>query len=297
MKIHEPVLLNEVFEYLNLGDPSAGSGQVDKKVIDATLDGGGHSNTILERFPDVKILGIEFDPELIREAELNQKIILINDSYLNIKKIAEENDFYPDGIIFDLGLSSWHYERSGRGFSFQKDELLDMRFNPEVQKTTAMEIINTYGEKELAEILKIYGEEKFAESIAKNVVKTRKEKPIMRTVELVEAINNSVPEWYKHKKINPATKTFQALRVTVNNEIENIEKGILAAIEILNREGRLIVISFQGLEDRKVKEIFKEKVKAGIIKFVTKKTIKPSWEERKRNPRARSAKMKIIEKI
>ena len=291
MRIHEPVLLNEVFEYLNLGDGKY------KKVIDATLDGGGHSNAILERFPDVKILGIEFDPELIKEADLNPNIILINDSYLNIKRIAEENDFYPDGIIFDLGLSSWHYERSSRGFSFQKDELLDMRFNPEIQKTTAMEIINTYGEKELAEILKIYGEEKFAESIAENIVKTRKEKPIMRTVELVEIINNSVPEWYRHKKINPATKTFQALRVAVNSEVENIEKGVSAAIEILNRAGRLLVISFQGLEDKKVKEIFREKAKAGVIKFVTKKTIGPSWEERKRNPRARSAKMKIVEKI
>jgi len=203
----------------------------------------------------------------------------------------------PDGVYFDLGVSSWHYESSSRGFTFQKDQPLDMRFNPEKQKITAQTIINTYTKNEIEEILVKYGEEQFASEIADSINKTRKERPIITTTQLVEAISVAVPNWYKHRKINFATKTFQALRIEVNDEMGTISKGIEGAIDILVPGGRLVVISFQGLEDKTVKEIFKQKAKEGIIKFVTKDTIKPKWSEVTKNPRARSAKMKIVEKL
>jgi 16S rRNA (cytosine1402-N4)-methyltransferase len=287
---HIPVLVNEVVEYLNI--------KPESKIIDATLDGGGHTSAILEKYPDVKILGIEFDSVLFKSLQLNnERLIKINDSYVNVKNIVEEHKFEPDGILFDLGLSSWHYEESGRGFSFKRNEILDMRFNPETQSESAVDIVNKSSEDELRELISSLGEEKFAGNIAKNIVRARREKPIIMTEDLVEVISRSVPEWYKHGKINFATKTFQALRVAVNDELGNVRKGITAAIDILKPGGRLIVIAFQGLEDKVVKEVFKEKKKEGIIEFVIKGTIRPSWEEQKSNPRARSAKMKVVQKI
>lgn len=287
---HVPVLVKEVIEYLNI--------KSDSKIIDATLDGGGHTLTILEKYPEVRILGIEFDPVLFKGLKFsNDRLIKINDSYVNLKKITEENEFEPDGILFDLGLSSWHLGLSGRGFSFKRNEILDMRFNPEIQSESAADIVNKYSEDDLRELISSLGEEQFAGNIAKNIVRTRREKPIIMTDELVSVISQSVQEWYKHGKIHFATKTFQALRVAVNDELGNVRKGVLAAIDVLKPRGRLVVISFQGLEDKIVKEIFKEKTKEGIVKYVIKGTIKPSWEEQKVNPRARSAKMKVVEKI
>jgi len=287
-------LVKEVLEYLNIRSGS--------KIIDATINGGGHTMAILKKFNDVSVLGVEWDPVIFENLKfkiknLNQNLILMNDSYVNLKKIASDNKFEPDGILFDLGLSSWHYEESGRGFSFKRNEILDMRFNPEVQKEKAVDIINKYEERNLKDLISSLGEESFASSIAKNIIRKRKEKPIIMTEDLVKVIEESVPEWYKHRKIHFATKTFQALRVKVNDEMDNIEKGIEGAIDTLKQGGRLAVISFQGLEDKTVKNIFRKKAKDGTVKFVTKKTIKPTWEETKENPRARSAKMKIIEKI
>ncbi len=286
---HIPVLVEEVIEYLNIKQNS--------KIIDATMDGGGHTQAILEKYPDVKILGIEFDPVLFKSLQLkNDRLVKVNDSYVNLKRIVEKHEFQPDGILFDLGLSSWHYEESGRGFSFKRNEILDMRFNPEVQSESAVDIVNKSSEDELSKLISSLGEEQFAGNIAKNIVKARREKPIVMTEDLVKVISRSVPEWYKHRKIHFATKTFQALRVAVNDELENVRRGMMSAIDVLKPGGRLAVISFQGLEDKVVKEVFKEKVKEGIVKFVVKGTIRPSWEEQKSNPRARSAKMKIVQK-
>lgn len=293
-EVHVPVLVKEVLEYLNI--------QTGSKIIDATINGGGHTKAILEKFSDVTVLGIEFDPEifknLIRQlADEDKRLTVVNDSYTNIRKIVEEHDFRPDGILFDLGLSSWHYEESGRGFSFKRNEILDMRFNPEVQTESATDVVNKYSENDLRELISSLGEEQFAGNIAKNIIKARKEKPVIMTDDLVKVIGEAVPEWYKHKKIHFATKTFQALRIAVNHELENVEKGMKEAIEALNPGGRLVVISFQGLEDKIVKNIFREKTQDGKVKFVIKGTVKPSWEEVKSNLRARSAKMKIVEKI
>jgi len=321
--VHTPVLLKEIIEYL---DPKPGD-----KIVDATLDGGGHAMALAEKVaPDGKILGIELDPVLFQEAQYAIRntqyaniVIPINDSYMNIENIVREHNFRPNGILFDLGLSSWHYERSGRGFSFKRDEPLDMRYSPaelgkhktqntnhkqilnSEQTLTAAEIVNTYSKDELEKIIREYGEEQFAESIAKNIVHARKVKPILKTSELVEVINNSVPFWYKKRKIHFATKTFQALRIEVNSELENVEKGVSSAIEVLNpacpeqgrRGGRLAVISFHGLEDKIVRELFKKRAKEGVVKWVVKGTIKPKWEEVKNNSRARSAKMKVVEKV
>lgn len=302
-EIHTPVLIKEVIEYLN---PKPGD-----KIIDATLDGGGHAMALAEKVaPDGKVLGMELDGKLIQEFELKVKnskfkdnFILVNNNYTSIKNIVHEYNFRPNGILFDLGLSSWHLERSGRGFSFRRDEPLDMRYNAEEgsgkhesEIMNAAEIVNTYNKEELEKIIKEYGEEQFAEGIAGNIISARKKKPILTTGELVEVIRESVPSWYKKRKIHFATKTFQALRIEVNSELKNVEKGVSLAIESLESGGRLAVISFQGLEDKIVRELFKKKAKEGVVKFVVKGTIKPSWEEVKSNPRARSAKMKIVEK-
>ncbi|OGM98645.1 MAG: 16S rRNA (cytosine(1402)-N(4))-methyltransferase [Candidatus Yanofskybacteria bacterium RIFCSPLOWO2_01_FULL_41_34] len=288
--VHKPVLVNEVIEYLSL--------EPGNKVIDATLDGGGHALAILEKFKDIKILGIEWDPELFKNLKItDSRLIKINDSYVNLKKVVKDYKFEPDGILFDLGLSSWHYEESGRGFSFKKNETLDMRFNQEIQTESALDIVNKSSEEELRELISSLGEEQFAGNIAKNIVRIRREKPIVMTGELVSVINQSVPDWYKHRKIHFATKTFQALRVSVNDELVNIRKGLMAAIEVLKPKGRLAMIAFQGLENKVAKEIFREKKKNGVIEFVVKGAVKPSWEEQKSNPRARSAKMKVIQKI
>ena len=290
--MHRSVMLNEVIEYLNI-KPGA-------KIIDATLNGGGHTQGILEKYPDIKILGIEWDPDIFQEFQKTKTarhIIAVNESYTELKKITEEQDFQPDGIVFDLGVSSMHYERSGRGFTFMKDEPLDMRFNPRSLSNTAADVINSSSQEELEKILSEYGEERLSREISKGIIQARKEKPIIGTSELVTVIENSVPGWCRHKKIHPATKTFQALRIAVNNELDNVEKGVLTAIDVLKSGGRLIVISFHGLEDKIVREIFKQKSKEGIVRRVVGGTVKPKWEEVRQNPRARSAKMKIVEKI
>ncbi len=290
--MHKPVMLNEVIEYLSI--------KPGIKIIDATLNGGGHTRGILEKYPDAEILGIELDPDIFREfqnSDIAAKIIAVNDSYVNLKNIVSVNDFKPDGVIFDLGLSSWQLGVSGRGFSFQKDEPLDMRFNPAIQELTAAQIINTYSAEELERIIRDYGEEAFAPQIARRIIVYRQGQPLLRTLQLVEVIKEAVPEWYKHKKINPATKTFQALRIAVNDELNNVAQGVNAAIDVLKKGGRLVVISFHGLEDKIVREIFKERAVKGEVAWVVRATIKPKWEEITTNPRARSAKMKVVEKL
>jgi len=294
MSNHTPVLLQEILEYLQL--------TTDQIVVDATLDGGGHAKAIADACPGIKILGIEWDPSLARtfftrHPELLGIVEVINDSYENLKKICDNKSVSPDRILFDLGLSSLHYEESGRGFSFLRDEPLDMRFNPETTAETAGHILNNATREELTKILSDFGEEQFAGQIAAAVAIARRTAPLRTTKELSDLINSAVPEWYRHRKIHPATKTFQALRIAVNHELENISKGIDAALSALKSGGRILVVSFHGLEDKIVREKFKEAVKNKIAQWVTRQTIRPTWEEIKKNPRARSAKLKIIEKL
>jgi len=305
---HKPVLLREVIEYL---DPRPG-----QKFIDATINGGGHAEAVAKRIlPDGMLLGIDLDNELlkslkfkIKNLKLSQNIVLVNDSYANLKKIAEENNFWgANGVLFDLGMSSWHLEESGRGFSFLKDEPLDMRYSDtnmrmhandanRIRQLTAYEIVNKFSYDELIKILKEYGEERFARSIATALVKTRKEKPIGTTFQLVEIIKNSTPFWYRRRRVHFATKTFQALRIAVNNELENLKSGIEQAEEILGSKGRLAVISFHSLEDRIVKNFFRVMAKAGKLRVLTKKPVRPGLAEITVNPRARSAKLRVAAK-
>lgn len=292
--MHKPVLLKEVLEYLH---PQPG-----QKFIDGTINGGGHGLAVAERIkPGGQLLGIEWDKQIFEKlkdkiaAENLENIILINDSYVNLKTIAAGNGFgEADGVLFDFGISSWHLE-SGRGFSFQKDEILDMRFSPDLA-VSALEIVNQWLEEDLEKIIKEYGEESFARQIAEEIVEQRKVGIIKTTNQLVGVIKKAVPDWYANRRLHPTTKTFQALRMAVNQELENIEKGMRAALEVLKPGGRLAVISFQGLEDKVIKKAVGEAKREGVLKVLTKNVVRPGWEEIKNNPRARSAKLRVYEK-
>jgi len=323
--MHIPVLKKEVLAYL--------SPKTNENFIDCTFGQGGHTTVILERNrPNGKVLGIEIDPELFETVKQRDRLILVNNSYLNLKKIVEKYSFRPvhpikppvksfaeskrkseilfnrgilpkaelfnrvNGILFDLGFSSWHIEESGKGFSFQKDEPLIMRYDSG-QGLTAQEILNKWPEKEIEKILREYGEEKFSRRIAKEIIKARKVKPIKTTFQLKEIIKNAVPRNYERGRIHPATRTFQALRIKVNDELENLKKVLPQTLKILEPEGRLVIISFHSLEDGIVKNFLREESKKAQIKILTKKPIRPTEEEIKNNPRSRSARLRAAVKI
>ncbi|MFH1656606.1 MAG: 16S rRNA (cytosine(1402)-N(4))-methyltransferase RsmH [Candidatus Nealsonbacteria bacterium] len=304
--MHIPVLKKEIIENL---DPKS-----NENFIDCTIGSAGHSLSLLEKNkPNGKVLGIDLDIENIKKLKsdkLGKRLILINDSYVNLKEIVERNKFGSvNGILFDLGMSSFHLEQSGKGFSFLRDEELDMRYDKENQKgtsssqakakskiQTAGDIINQYSEKDLERILREYGEERFAKKIAKEIVKQREIKPIKTTFELNQVIKKAIPFRFQKSRINPSTKTFQAIRIAVNKELDNLKKVLPQAIEILEKNGRLAIISFHSLEDRIVKNFFKDLSNKNLFN-VSKKPITASLEEIKNNPRSRSAKLRIAIKI
>jgi 16S rRNA (cytosine1402-N4)-methyltransferase len=291
--MHVAVLQKEVLEYLK---PES-----NENFIDATVGEVGHTLSILERNnPEGKVLGIELDPYLY-QGLLERKIdrlILENDSFLNIKEVVKKNKFGSvSGILFDLGFSSWHLEKSKRGFSFLRDEVLDMRYNDNFTELTAEEILNKWPEKEIKEILKEYGEERFAGRISRRITEIRERKLIQRTSQLVEIIARAVPGWYRYRRIHFATRTFQALRIAVNDELNNLQKVLPQSFQVLEKGGRVVVISFHSLEDRIVKNYFKEISKKGLAKILTKKPVRPTEEEIIKNPRSRSAKLRAILKL
>src|SRR3989344_2763314 len=274
--------------------------------VDGTLGGGGHTEEVCKRFGDsISIIGIDLDSEAIertkdRLSSLKCNIQYAQCSFRNIDKILDSlNVGQVDKILFDIGLSSNQFEDSGRGFSFQKDEPLIMSFKKDLteEDLTAREIVNTWDRENIQAILEGYGEEQFAWKIAKAIVERREVKPIETTFELVEIVKSATPKFYHHRKIHPTTKTFQALRITVNDEIERLKEGVRKGFERLNNGGRLAVISFHSLEDRAVKQFFKQKSDNGEGKLITKKPIIPTDDEINLNPRARSAKLRIIEKL
>jgi len=294
--VHIPVLQKEVIKYL--------SPKPNENFIDATFGGGGHAWEILKmNIPNGKVLGIEIDPVLYLKAKekiegMMERFILVNDSYINLRKITERYNFRPvNGIVFDLGMSSWHLERSGRGFSFLRDEPLDMRYDIVRNPRRAEEIVNRWPEKEIEKILKNYGEEIFAKRIARQIVKQRQKAPLKTTFELVEVIRRAVPPWYRWRKIHFATKTFQALRIAVNNELDILERALAEAMQILEEGGRLVIISFHSLEDRVVKNFLRKNKNQGYLEIITKKPVSPSLEEIKQNFRSRSAKLRAGVKI
>lgn len=304
-------MLKEVIEYL---DPKPG-----QNFIDCTLGGAGYTMAIAEKIgPEGKILAIDLDKSAIENAKkiiAGRKlanVILVNDNFKNISEIAEKHfkNIKISGIVFDLGLSSAQLDDKKRGFSFQFDAPLDMRFNSEAE-FSADYIINNYKQEELEKILKEYGEERYAKLIVRLIAAERKIKPVETTFQLVEIIKKAVPKKYLFGKIHPATKTFQALRIAVNKELENIEQALADSINLLSPGGRIAVVSFHSLEDRIVKNFFKKEAKDCLcppelpvcrcgheksLKILT-KAVAPSDEEIRQNSRARSAKLRVAEKI
>jgi len=278
--MHVPVLLNEVLEYLN---PSKGH-----KYVDGTAGNGGHIFEILKTNPDAEVVGIDLDQtsldNLAREViqnGLSQKIHLVHNNYKNIDKVIEDTGFGKvDGILLDLGFSSEQLTAE-RGFSFQVDGFLDMRFDKS-NELSAKEVVNDYPEKELSRIIKEYGEDRFAKQIARSIVTERKKHPIETTLQLA----NLVPHPDGRRRL------FQALRIEVNHELDNLNEFLPKAVNLLNPGGRLVIISFHSLEDRIVKYFFKDSKE----KILTKKIVRASEEEIKSNPRSRSAKLRALEK-
>jgi len=293
--MHIPVLLHEVLEYFNP--------KPNQNFIDCTFGGGGHGLEILKIIlPNGKLLAIDANGEIkkLRNKEIkgNKNLIFVNDNFRNLDKIVKNYFSYPvNGILLDLGLSSDELENSGRGFSFLKDEPLDMRFDIR-QNLTAFEIINYYAIENLKNILKNFGDYRYDKNLEKKIIELRKKKKIKTTFELVEVVRLVARQNFK-EKIHPATKVFQALRIAVNDELRNLSLVLPQTIDILAPLGRLIVISFHALEDRIVKNFFRDtaKAEAPFIKILTKKPIVSTTEEIKNNPRSRSAKMRIIEKL
>lgn len=295
---HVPVLLKEVIHYLNP--------QPNENFIDATIGEAGHTMAILDKNkPNGNVLGIEINPDLFQklqrieneDSKLNvkERLIVVNDSYANLKEIVRNNNVQPiHGIIFDLGICSWQIESSGKGFSYQKDEPLDMRFNPN-QDLTAAEIINFWEIEKIEQILREYGEERYSHRIVVALKEARKKERIVGTQQLVDLLKKTLPKNYDNRRIHFATRVFQALRIAVNKELENVEEGLKQAVQILEPKGKIIVISFHSLEDRIAKRFFKEQEKNNELQILTKKPISPSIEEIKKNPRSRSAKLRAAQ--
>jgi 16S rRNA (cytosine1402-N4)-methyltransferase len=302
---HIPVLSREVIEFLKV--------QPGGRYIDCTLGSGGHAQAILEHSsPGGQLLGIDADPQSIEIAgerlkNFDKSVLLVNDNFVNLRDTCIKYDFFPvHGILFDLGLSSPQLDEEGRGFSFQSDSPLDMRFNPN-QRTSAADIVNSYTEPALADLIKTYGEETNSRQIARRIIQKR---PIRTTGELAGLIEEATGG--RHGKIHPATRTFQALRIAVNHEMENLDSALNQAISLLGFSGRLVVISYHSLEDRIVKHFMQKESKDCLcppevlkctcghkanIKILTRKIVIPSFAEVELNPRSRSAKLRAAERI
>lgn len=305
---HIPVLLNEVLEGLSL--------KKGAKVIDCTLGDGGHSEAIMDIIgPRGKLLGLDADPESLLRAKrflyrFEDQITFVRENFANLKKTATENDFLQvDGILFDLGWSSPQFAERSRGFSFDKDEPLNMRYDNKCQVfgnencVDAAHIINEYNLEDLVWIFKNYGEEDLSIEIAQAILKERKNKKITTSKDLTEIVLEVYRQKLRTDKeipwvggLHPATKVFQALRIAVNNELEILSNVLPDAFELLKSGGRLAVISFHSLEDRIIKHFF-QSLPYAKAKIITKKPITATEQEINQNPRARSAKLRIIEKI
>lgn len=302
---HEPVMLEECISALQV--------QRGGRYIDCTVGGGGHAAAILEESsPGGRLIGIDADPHAIRVARGKLKpygkdAILVNENFKYLENICTRHGFSPvNGVLFDLGMSSLQLEEAGRGFSFRQDSPLDMRFSDR-QDLTAADIVNTYPEVELAQLLHRYGEEQRNRQIARCIVERR---PLETTQELARVVEQAVGG--TRGRIHPATKTFQALRIAVNHELENLELALEQAVNLLGNGGRIVVISFHSLEDRLVKGFFRREAQWCIcppgmpacicghtprLKVLSKKVFRPSPVEVQTNPRSRSARMRVAEYI
>jgi len=303
--MHIPVLVKEVIEALGV--------QPGGRYIDCTVGSGGHAAAILEQSaPGGQLMGIDIDPKALETARsrleaYSESTLLINDNFANLQAICIKYDFFPvHGILFDLGLSSLQLEDETRGFSFQYDAPLDMRLSPS-QTVTAADIVNTLSEIELDHLIRSYGEERYSHQIAHNIMQQR---PIKTTLHLAHTIEQATRG--RRGRIHPATRTFQALRIAVNQELEHLEDALKQAINLLGIRCRLVVISYHSLEDRIVKQFMQREAKDCIcppgtlacvcghkanLSLITKKVIIPSPAEVRLNPRSRSAKLRVAERI
>ena len=305
---HISVLLNESIQQLNI--------KKNGVYVDCTLGGGGHSSEILKRIPNGHLYAFDQDSFAINTADEKLKKIasnytLINENFANIKVALEEENVYGgDGILYDLGVSSFQLDIPERGFSYRFDGPLDMRMD-QTAELDAYTVVNTYDEKSLVRILFEYGEEKFARLIARKIVSEREKKPIETTLELVEIIKKALPASALRNSSHPAKQTFQAIRIEVNHELDILKKALEDGLSLLNKNGRMVVITFHSLEDRIVKKLFKEKTTLQLpkdlpyipegyeieFKLINSKVILPSESEISNNLRSHSAKMRVIEKI
>jgi 16S rRNA (cytosine1402-N4)-methyltransferase len=307
--VHTPVMKEQVLELL--APPPCGG-----VYIDATLGEGGHSESLLEAYPEIRVIGVDADEAIIavaaeRLARFGSRFRPIH-SWFNAFFSDYPADLpRPDRILFDLGISLFHYERSGRGFSFRNDERLDMRLSDRLE-TSAYHIVNEYPEEELVRLFFEYGEERYAKRIARAIVSARTVEPIAQSADLAAIIRDAVPAEYRHGRIHPATRTFQSLRIAVNGELVRIEQTLAYALRSLEIGGRMGVITFHSLEDRIVKRFFRLKNSdctcppewpvcrcAGkrVIEIITRRTRRPSEEELAGNPPSRSAKFRVVEKL
>jgi len=295
--MHKTVLLHESVDALNLKKGSI--------VIDGTAGAGGHMEQMCERFgSDIKIIGLDLDQDALdrsekRLAEMKCDTVFRLSNFRNFDEVLSDLKIEKvDGFLLDLGFSSYQIEDSGRGFSFKRDEPLTMTLKRDVKDTdvTAEIIVNHWSEESIANIIYGYGDERFSRRIAREIVSSRENMPIKTTTDLVDIILRAVPFFYKKGRIHPATKTFQALRIAVNDELGGLEEFLEKGFEHLNNDGRMAVISFHSLEDRIVKNYFRKKKDEGEAVVLTKKPIIPKEEELKENPRSRSAKLRILQK-
>ncbi|MCX5666670.1 MAG: 16S rRNA (cytosine(1402)-N(4))-methyltransferase RsmH [Candidatus Omnitrophica bacterium] len=293
--MHQSVLLNRAVDYLNLSKGAV--------VVDATVGGGGHSEEILKAIlPGGRLIGIDTDPGALAIAKerlknFSDSITLVNDNFRNIDRILKiQNIKNVDAVLLDVGISSYQLDDESRGFSIRSDSRLDMRMN-QSSGITAYDVVNKYKEDKLSEIIEKYGEERFHNRIARFIKDARERKAIETTAELAAIVKRAVGYKYRNLRIDPATRTFQAIRIYVNDELGALEEALKSAIFWLKTGGRIVVISFHSLEDRIVKNTFKGYSKLGVLKIITKKPLIPEHEEVIKNPRSRSAKLRVAERI
>jgi len=309
MFIHKPVMVSQVLSCLSIKDNDI--------IVDCTLGEGGHTSYFLKTIKNGKVVGIEQDGEILESAvyrfrKYKQAFIPVKANFSHLKGIMDEKiGGKVDKIFFDLGISMFHIKKSGRGFSFSTDEPLDMRLDLS-RSLRGTDVVNSFDKRKLAEIIWAYGEERFSNRISQFIVREREKKPIRTSLQLADIVKRSIPRKYWPKNIHPATKTFQAIRIFVNDEIEILENALRDGIESLKYEGRIGVISFHSLEDRIVKSVFKELTrgctcppdfpvcvcgKRKVLKILTKKPLTPEEKEKKENPSSRSARFRCAVKL
>ncbi len=288
--VHLPVMLEEVVEMLKVKKSGV--------YIDGTVGLGGHAEGILKKVQgECTLIGIDKDEEALKIAKAKLQgfdVHLVRDRFSDMDAVIRSSGYQDvDGILLDLGVSTLQLKSEDRGFSFLKDELLDMRMDI-AQTLTALKVVNEYSEKDLAHILWQYGEERFSRKIARAIVNAREQKPIRTCRELSQVIEKTIG---RRGRIHPATKTFQALRIEVNKELTELSMAINTGMKILKAGGRFCILSYHSLEDRIVKHTFKELAQKGMVSIVTKKPLIPQQEEQRLNPSSRSAKLRVVEKL